>query len=52
MIWSIKKLRNIILSQSFLINPYKTLAERVNAKTFSTTGKYIFKYQITKGIIS
>ena len=38
--------------QSSLINPHKTLVERVNAKTFLTTGKYIFKYQIIKSIIS
>jgi len=52
MIWSVKKLKNITLSQFFLANPCRILAERVNAKTFSITGKCIFKCQITKGIIS
>ena len=52
MTWLIKKLKDITSSQFFLVNPCRILAERVNAKTFSITGKCIFKCQITKGIIS
>ena len=51
-IWSIKKLRNMTSSQPFLTNTHRALVGRVNVKTFSTTEKCIFKYQITKGIIS